>query len=81
MKIAGKSHDRRTTGHPGYRATCAVCGVSAMISEKVLLKRLEKGLAEQNLQITAIPGKPEGTPWGLLGPLLITLRQKGFKIL
>ena len=61
--------------------SCGYCGVSGYIAEDTLLRLLAKGLKEQNLQITALPDMPEGTPYGLIQPLMLALRRKGISII
>lgn len=80
MTIAVKSLDRRYKAHPQYRPKCPVCGVYAAITEASLIKSIERGLAEQNLQVVSMPDKPEGTAYGMIAPLVFVLRSKGIKV-
>lgn len=80
MKPNDQAQTRLVSRHQAYSATCKTCGVAAYISEKTLMRLIQRGLAQQNLQVTAIAGLPQGTPRGIILPLVRELRKKGIAV-
>lgn len=73
-------YNRVESKHRGFGNACPHCKVVGRISLGSILTNLQRGLTAQNLLLVAIPGKPQGTPAGFVGPLLHMLRTKGITV-